>query len=53
MAGRKPYVPTDEQRRTVHAMAGFGVPYDDFALVVRCRPFGKDSPTQLIEGVAE
>lgn len=33
---RKPYTPTDEQRRTVRAMAGFGVPQDDIALVVRC-----------------
>jgi hypothetical protein len=32
----KPYTPTDEQRRTVRAMAGFGVPQDDIALVVRC-----------------
>ena len=38
MAGRKPFTPTPEQRRTVHAMAGFGVPHDDIALVVRCSP---------------
>ena len=38
MAGRKPFKPTDEQRRTVHAMAGFGVPHDDIALVIRCSP---------------
>ena len=38
MAGRKPYTPTAEQRRTVLAMAGFGVPHDDIALVVRCSP---------------
>jgi hypothetical protein len=36
MTGRKPYTRTDEQRRTVRAMAGFGVPQDDIALVVRC-----------------
>ncbi|WP_431285594.1 hypothetical protein ACQW02_12660 [Humitalea sp. 24SJ18S-53] len=38
MPGRKPFTPTDEQRRTVRAMAGFGVPHDDIALVVRCSP---------------
>ena len=38
MPGRKPYVPTAEQRRVVTAMAGFGVPHDDIALVVRCSP---------------
>ena len=36
MAGRKPFTPTDEQRRMVRAMAGYGVPQDDIALVVRC-----------------
>jgi hypothetical protein len=38
MAGRKPFIPTDEQRRVVLAMAGYGVPHDDIALVVRCSP---------------
>jgi hypothetical protein len=38
MAGRKPHTPTDEQRRTVRAMAGFRVPHDDIALAVRCSP---------------
>ena len=38
MVGRKPFVPTDEQRRMVIAMAGYGVPHDDIALVVRCSP---------------
>ena len=32
----KPYTPTDEQRRVVRAMAGYGVPQDDIARVVRC-----------------
>ena len=36
MAGRKPFTPTAEQRRMVHAMAGYGVPQDDIALVLRC-----------------
>ena len=44
MTGRKPYVPTEEQRRVVPAMTGFGVPHDDIALVVRC---------SNAEGVAE
>ena len=38
MTGRKPFVPTAEQRRLVLAMAGYGVPHDDIALVVRCSP---------------
>jgi len=31
-------MPTDEQRRLVKAMASFGVPHDDIAVVVRCSP---------------
>ena len=38
MVGRKPFLPTDEQRRMTRAMAGFGVPHDDIARVVRCSP---------------
>jgi hypothetical protein len=34
----RPFVPTEEQRRLVKAMASFGVPHDDIALVVRCSP---------------
>lgn len=33
---RKPFSVTDEQRRTVEAMAGFGVPHEDIAFVVGC-----------------
>ena len=36
--GRRPYAPTDEQRRTVRAMAGYGVPQEEIARVVRCSP---------------
>jgi hypothetical protein len=36
MTGRAPYTPTDEQRRMVRAMAGFGVPQPDIAKVARC-----------------
>jgi hypothetical protein len=35
---RKPFTPTDDQRRMVRAMAGFGIPHDDISLVVRCSP---------------
>ncbi|WP_372624325.1 hypothetical protein [Falsiroseomonas sp.] len=38
MTGRRPFTPTDEQRRMVKAMAGYGVPQDDIALVVKCSP---------------
>lgn len=34
----KRLMPTDEQRRLVKAMASFGVPHDDIAVVVRCSP---------------
>ena len=33
-----PIIPTDDQRRLVRAMAGYGVPHDDIAIVVRCAP---------------
>lgn len=36
----EPHKPTDEQRRTVQAMAGFGIPQDDIARVI-----GISSPT--------
>ena len=38
MAGRRPCNPTEEQRRLVRAMAGYGVPHDDIALVVKMQP---------------
>jgi hypothetical protein len=34
----KPLIPTDEQRRLVKAMAGYGIRHDDIARVVRCSP---------------
>src|SRR3954468_16181293 len=34
----RPFTPTAEQRRMVRAMAGYGVPHDDIALVIRCSP---------------
>ncbi len=33
---RLPFTPTNEQRRMVRAMAGYGVPQDDIAVVLRC-----------------
>jgi hypothetical protein len=33
-AGMPRFEPTDEQRRTVEAMAGYGIPHDDIALVI-------------------
>ncbi|MBC4019082.1 hypothetical protein ACFQU2_38145 [Siccirubricoccus deserti] len=35
---RNPFTPTDDQRRLVRTMAGFGVPHDDIALVTKCSP---------------
>lgn len=34
MAGRKPFVPTAEQRKMVKAMAGYGIPEDDICKVI-------------------
>jgi hypothetical protein len=38
MTGRKPFTPTDDQRHLVRAMAGYGVPHDDIAVVVKRSP---------------
>lgn len=38
MTGRPAFAPTEDQRRLVRAMAGYGVPHDDIALVVLCSP---------------
>lgn len=38
MTGRKPFAPSEDQRRVVRAMSGYGVPHDDIALVVKCSP---------------
>ena len=32
------FTPTDEQRRMVRALSGYGVPHDDIALIVKCSP---------------
>jgi hypothetical protein len=32
------FIPTDDQRRMVRALSGFGVPHDDIALIVKCSP---------------
>jgi hypothetical protein len=33
-----PFTPTDDQRRMVRALSGYGVPHDDIALIVKCSP---------------
>jgi len=38
MAGRRPFTPTDDQRRMVRALSGFGVPHDDIGRIVKCSP---------------
>ena len=35
---RPPFTPTDEQRRMVRALSGFGVPHDDIGRIVKCSP---------------
>ncbi|MGX9964770.1 hypothetical protein ACVFYP_15685 [Roseomonas sp. F4] len=58
MTGRPPFAPTDEQRRLVRAMAGYGVPHEDIARVVRCsaptlrRYFRDDLDVAVIEANA-
>jgi hypothetical protein len=34
--GRKKYRPTDEQRRQVLTMTGFGIPQDEIATLIKC-----------------
>lgn len=34
MAGRKPFVPTPEDRKTVKAMSGYGIPEDEICKVI-------------------
>ncbi len=57
MAQGKLFVPTDEERKQVEAMAGYGVPHDNIAALVRG---GIDSDTlkkhfkqQLMQGKAK
>jgi hypothetical protein len=32
------FTPTDDQRRLVRALSGFGVPHDDIGRIVKCSP---------------
>jgi hypothetical protein len=34
-AGRKPFEPTDAERKQVEAMSGYGLPFDQIAVLVR------------------
>ena len=49
MAGRKPFIPTDDQRKLVKAMSGYGIPEDDISKVITNLQTGKhvDSKTQI------
>ena len=38
MAGRPAHKPTDQQRRQVEAMAGYGIPHNDIGRVMRLDP---------------
>lgn len=51
----EPYDPTDEQRRTVRAMAGFGVPQPDIATFLKIDPktLRKYYRDELDQGVTE
>ncbi|HYZ31717.1 MAG TPA: hypothetical protein VE684_05470 [Crenalkalicoccus sp.] len=55
---RRPFTPSDEQRRIVKAIAGYGVPHEDIARVVRCSPptlrkrFRQELDTATIEANA-
>jgi hypothetical protein len=56
--GRPRFAPSEEQRRMVRAMAGYGVPQDDIALVVKCssptlrRRFRQELDVAVIEANA-
>jgi len=41
MAGRRRFEPTDEQRKQVESMAGFGIPQDDIAALIHSPSTGK------------
>jgi hypothetical protein len=56
-SGRKPFVPTDHERKQVEAMSGYGVPFDQIAALVRdgidIDTLRKYFGTELINGKAK
>ncbi|WP_376094357.1 hypothetical protein ACE7GA_00960 [Roseomonas sp. CCTCC AB2023176] len=54
-----PFEPTEEQRRTVRAMSGYGVPQDDIATLLEVSPktlrkhFGRELERGSIEATAK
>ena len=56
-SGRKPFVPTDSERKQVEAMSGYGVPFDQIAALIRdgihLDTLRRIFPTELINGKAK
>ena len=57
MAGRPEFQPTDEERKQVEALAGYGVPHDQIAVLVRggidSDTLKKHFKTELVAGKAK
>lgn len=47
MAGRKPFEPTDEERKLVQALAGYGIRREEIVLLIE-RPAGKEGKLKPI-----
>ena len=49
------FTPTDDQRRMVRSLSGFGVPHDDIGRIVKCSPptLRKRFRDELDLGIAE
>ncbi len=56
-AGRKPFEPTDAERKQVEAMSGYGVPFEQIAALIRegiCIDTLRDKfATELVNGKAK
>lgn len=53
--GRAPFVPTDEQRKQVEALSGYGLPHEQIASVIGCSQdtLVKYFSQELAEGMAK
>ena len=56
-AGRKPFEPTDAERRQVEAMSGYGVPFEQIAALIRdgihVDTLREKFPAELVTGKAK
>jgi len=56
-SGRKPFEPTDVERKQVEALSGYGLPFEQIAVLIRhgidADTLRKYFPTELISGKAK